>query len=363
MESRDDQRRGGGNPAPATTYIILSRSGAGYLGSYLFSTIPTAAIETVYPSDRLIGVRKISLLPGYVSTLDLAKDVPDYGKRPIDIGYRGRELPFWLGHAGQEKRWIADRFCSEAPSHEIVIDVSCRELDRFIGAQWERFVTNCKSMLGTEGGTEIIDRNGKLEAAVETYLHENPDTPFQHIYANFLAPYEGQVNNRKITPRIFDAATLRTLMINYEGAYSHILEPGRHYVALRKDHSNMEEVFAVVRDPMSAQRIIDRAYREVACNPAMHFSAMVDRVDGVIDDLFVPARNAAQRPLETESVSRAVGRAHRIARQRLLFANIARFCVRVVSATLQVLPRRQYQRSIVPLRLAWHWIGRRFGLT
>ena len=36
MESRDDQRRGGGNPAPATTYIILSRSGAGYLGSYLF---------------------------------------------------------------------------------------------------------------------------------------------------------------------------------------------------------------------------------------------------------------------------------------------------------------------------------------
>ena len=34
MESRDDQRRGGGNPAPATTYIILSRSGAGYLGSY-----------------------------------------------------------------------------------------------------------------------------------------------------------------------------------------------------------------------------------------------------------------------------------------------------------------------------------------
>ena len=35
MESRDDQRRGGGNPAPATTCIILSRSGAGYLGSYV----------------------------------------------------------------------------------------------------------------------------------------------------------------------------------------------------------------------------------------------------------------------------------------------------------------------------------------
>ena len=39
MESRDHQRRGGGNPAPAATYIILSRSGAGYLGSYPFSMI------------------------------------------------------------------------------------------------------------------------------------------------------------------------------------------------------------------------------------------------------------------------------------------------------------------------------------
>ena len=38
MESRDDQRRGAGNPAPATTYIILSRSGAGYLGSYFKCT-------------------------------------------------------------------------------------------------------------------------------------------------------------------------------------------------------------------------------------------------------------------------------------------------------------------------------------
>ena len=34
QRARYDQRRGGGNPAPATTYIILSRSGAGYLGSY-----------------------------------------------------------------------------------------------------------------------------------------------------------------------------------------------------------------------------------------------------------------------------------------------------------------------------------------
>ena len=49
MESRDDQRRGGGNPAPATTYIILSRSGAGYLGSYDESSLGPSTTATPRP--------------------------------------------------------------------------------------------------------------------------------------------------------------------------------------------------------------------------------------------------------------------------------------------------------------------------
>ena len=49
MESRDDQRRGGGNPAPATTYIILSRSGAGYLGSYRNAICVLPVTLTLFP--------------------------------------------------------------------------------------------------------------------------------------------------------------------------------------------------------------------------------------------------------------------------------------------------------------------------
>ena len=60
MESRDDQRRGGGNPAPATTCIILSRSGAGYLGSYLFSLFDDGGVASKvgvgwsYVADALV---------------------------------------------------------------------------------------------------------------------------------------------------------------------------------------------------------------------------------------------------------------------------------------------------------------------
>ena len=57
MESRDDQRRGGGNPAPATTSIILSRSGAGYLGSYKKSDISIASsLETMNHASPALGI-------------------------------------------------------------------------------------------------------------------------------------------------------------------------------------------------------------------------------------------------------------------------------------------------------------------
>ena len=61
MESRDDQRRGGGNPAPATTYIILSRSRAGYLGSYVLVThqVNITALTGRIPASGEVFLLKI----------------------------------------------------------------------------------------------------------------------------------------------------------------------------------------------------------------------------------------------------------------------------------------------------------------
>ena len=54
-----------------------------------------------------------------------------------------------------------------------------------------------------------------------------------------------------ISPRCFEAAALRTLMVMYEGEYAGILEAGRHYVELKRDHSNIDEVVSAIRSPDS----------------------------------------------------------------------------------------------------------------
>ncbi len=64
--------------------------------------------------------------------------------------------------------------------------------------------------------------------------------------------------------------------------------PWRHYVPLKKDHSNHAEVIAVLKNASRAEDIIEAAYREVACNPDNTFQAFVRQFDKIIAEAFTP---------------------------------------------------------------------------
>ena len=153
---------------------------------------------------------------------------------------------------------------------------------------------NCKAVLGTESCISFIDFDGTVMPKVDAYEQGRPDESAVDIQAKFLGKRDGEIVIRVISPRCFEAAALRTLMILYPGSYSEILEPWRHYVPLQRDHSNMDEVVAVLRDPARAKAIIDNAYKEIALNPTYSFRAMVEEFD---QDLDKHARAKAHRSL------------------------------------------------------------------
>ena len=95
-------------------------------------------------------------------------------------------------------------------------------------------------------------------------------------------------------------------MILYEGEYSGILEPWRHYIPLRKDHANMAEVAKALTDGVLCDRIVNTAYREIALNPKFQWKAMVDLVDREVE------RMAKQKKYGSCSVSRIRRRLWRI---------------------------------------------------
>jgi hypothetical protein len=252
----------------------------------LFTCMPEGEVDKVYPEKALPELTKVITLTGYVPQSLVSLEVPRIAERPIDVGYRSRKPPYWLGELGYEKWSIADRFAEHAEGGGLRLDLSYREADRLYGASWKRFVVQCKAMLGVESGSSVFDFDGSLQRSVEEYVAAHPQASFDEVQRRFLAPHEGRIRQNQISPRCFEAAALRTGMVLYEGEYSKILQPGRHFVPLRKDFSNFPRVLEALRDTAALQRMVDCTYEEVARNDAYSYRSFVHRFDEVVDQEF-----------------------------------------------------------------------------
>lgn len=255
----------------------------------LFTCVPEEEIEKVYPADRLPGVRKVSTLTGFVPEKLCALDVPPLRDRPIEVGYRARMVPFWLGDLGMEKWQIAPAFLEATARYGLRCDISYREDDRIYGTAWIRFLSSCRAMLGVESGASVFDFTGKIQNAVDSHMAQNPGARYEDVRARFLPNEQGGIRLNQISPRCFEAAALRTAMILYEGHYSGILRPWTHYLPLRKDFANIGDVVAALRDVEGLQAIVDRTFREIALNERWSYRAFVAAFDQVLDDAWAKA--------------------------------------------------------------------------
>jgi hypothetical protein len=290
----------------------------------LFTCVPTPEIEKVYPAEKLPGVTKINNLTGYVPETLLSRQVAPIAVRPIDVGYRTRRMPFWLGALGFDKAWIADEFAERAQDTGLRLDLSCDESARLYGEKWTEFMASCKAVLGVESGASVFDFTGEIQKQVDAYVAEHPQASFEEVQAKFLLPHEGKIRLNQISPRCFEAAALRTAMVLFEGEYSGVLEPGRHYIPLKKDFSNVAEVIAALRDTAGLQRMVDRTFGEVAQSPANAYRTFIGRFDDVLErEIAARAKPLATEPYDTASFRNA------------LLASPAYAWKRVTSITLQ----------------------------
>ncbi len=271
----------------------------------LFSVVGPEAIDRLYPPEKLPGVYKTTLLTGYVPDNLIGIATPPYTERSIDVSYRARKLPAYLGSHTLQKWQIADQFNADAPDYGLKVDISWREEDRMYGEAWVKFVANSKATLGTESGASVCDFTGEIQKNVEAHLARHPDATFEELRERYFKNEDGKIVINCISPRCFESAALKTLMIMYEGEYSGILTPWEHYVPLKKDHSNMEEVVAVLRDPPRAARIIETAYQEVIASGNYSYRAMMAQIDGVMEELITAGLKPSPHKRVLQQVSAA----------------------------------------------------------
>ena len=273
----------------------------------LFSCVPDSEISKVYPSNEVPNLKVVNVLTGYVPEKLVHRPVPKISERSIDVGYRTRKTPYWLGRLGYEKWWIAEEFEKRSKNQDLNINFSTEEGNRLYGEAWNEFIASCRAVIGVESGSSIIDFDGKLEQLVNDFIAQTPSATFEEVFEQLLEPFEGSLELNQISPRCFEAAALRTPMILFEGRYSGILKPGRHYISLKKDFSNFDEVIKKLRNHDELQVMADRTYREIALNPSWSFQSFVNVVDRFLDEEKVSrSKNTCFKPYDQKEFKRAI---------------------------------------------------------
>lgn len=243
-------------------------------------------VEPEYFKDtyrRYVGEPKLTYtLTGYVSDrlVERGREFarPDE-ERTVDVGYRGRALPFHMGRGAQEKTAIAHRFREMAEGRGLVLDIATDEARRLYGRRWYRFLANCRGVLGVEAGVSIFDIEDVVRPEVERLQAADPAITFGQLSDRVLAKWEDNIPYRTISPRHFEAAALRVCQILFEGKYSGILVPMRHYLPLKKDFSNFEDVLRAFRDPAVRRELTENAYQDLIASGNYSYRRFLEGFD------------------------------------------------------------------------------------
>jgi hypothetical protein len=175
---------------------------------------------------------------------------------------------------------------------------------RFNRQEWAQFLNSCKATLSTEAGTFYLERDDQLVNNITKYLKISSskyvlprDSLLRNLYrrvvpnifrkrivrllkdriveidqadqgTDFFEIYEKFFSNipkcpaysKAISSRHFDAIGTKTLHVMYPGRYNDILIPREHYFPLEKDHSNIEELLDLIRNPIAVHKIVNQAY-------------------------------------------------------------------------------------------------------
>jgi hypothetical protein len=248
---------------------------------YVFSAKAESEWPKIYHRVDRSKVKFSKVLTGYLedSTLDrinrLAQSIRD---RSIDIGYRSWRTAPWLGRHGMLKAQIAQVFQEHAPRKGLVIDISTRDEDTFVGDSWYEFLLKCKYTIGVEGGASILDKDGSIKAKTEAYLQNHPQASFEEVEAHCFPGIDGSAHLSNIAPRHLEACATRTCQVLIEGEYNGILKPNVHYIELKRDFSNLEDVLETIKRDELRTEITARAYRDIVESGRYTYQRFVELV-------------------------------------------------------------------------------------
>ena len=166
-----------------------------------------------------------------------------------------------MGTIAKDKKLISDLFLELFD--EFNLDISYKSKDTITGNKWLKKLGDSKFTLGAESGASTLDYDGNLM--------EKFSKPFKDFFK-----VNDDLNYTSLSPRVFEAIGTKTCIIQFEGFYSGILKPNIHYLSIKRDLSNIEEIKRVMNDDKICSGIINNAYNDIVCNSEYHYKNFID---------------------------------------------------------------------------------------
>jgi len=259
----------------------ITHKGIKRLGIHaVFTVVPKAFIEAVYPKLRFPYVEFRETLTGFVPLqLKPPKRLKPMAERQWVIGYRGRDLPYWYGNLAREKLIIGQRMRQICAERGIAVNIEWEGDKRIYGDDWYPFLENSKATLATESGANVFDQYGDIRRSVENALAADPTLSYEEIFARYLAQHDGKIVVNQISPKVFESIAYKTALVMFEGSYSGVVEPWKHYIPLKKDFSNVDDVLSKLADDEYLQAMAERAYAHVVESGRYSYRQFVEGFD------------------------------------------------------------------------------------
>jgi hypothetical protein len=211
----------------------------------------------------------------------VSKRLVPVSTRSVDIVYRATHLPYWFGSQGQLKHRIGAVASKRALERGLRTDISTRVEDTILGDRWFDFLMSGRTVLGCESGSSVVDRRGEMQVRIRRMLARDPEMSFDEVSRQMPKGWD-EYSFFALSPRHFESVITKTCQVLVEGEYEGVFKRGRHYIPMRRDCSNLDEVLEQVEDRRRTQEIAETAYEEIYLSGKYGYSSLAADLEGVI---------------------------------------------------------------------------------
>lgn len=261
----------------------------------VLTCVPQEHVHKIYPRETFPDTIFKTVLTGYASEemMTAGFGAAPLSERDVIVGYRGRSLPYKLGDLGWHKTEVARRIGNACVARGLKCDISIDEKARIYGQSWFDFIKGCRVVLGSPSGSNVFDFDGSVQKLIADKWNASGATLQYPQIRDWVKSLECGFDMGQVSPRVFEAVACRTAMVLVSGNYSGLLVPGEHYIELKDDYSNVDEVMDRIGNVAALQDMVDRTYDHVMRSANTYF-AFVSIVDGLAVQAFKSWRRSAK---------------------------------------------------------------------